>query len=90
MVAVGIAGFCPGTRRHSQESVEFAGGSMSGMTWEQVAAGMAIISIVLQGINLYITACVKLWAVQTFVSKSDFLNTLEMWSRADSKEGKHG
>lgn len=42
------------------------------MTWEQIAAGMAIFSVVLQGVNLYITTNIKLWAVQTFVSKADF------------------
>lgn len=55
------------------------------MTWEQAGAGMAILSVVLQFVNLYITANIKLWVTEKFVSKDDLRNTL-YWRDAARKE----
>jgi hypothetical protein len=51
------------------------------MNYEQAAFFVSIAVLAMQAWNLYMSATLKLWAYKTFVSKSDFLDTIEMWSK---------
>lgn len=60
------------------------------MTLEQATFGLSLIVIAMQGISLYTQAKLKVWALERFVSKTDFLDTLNMWSRADRADKERG
>ena len=64
------------------------------MTWEQATFYLSAVVLVMQAVNLYTTAKVKLWAVEKFVTKGDFLSTLDMWSKTSNclnfKRKEHG
>ncbi len=49
------------------------------MNWEAATFALSVIVVVLQFTNIYISTRIKLWTVQNFVSKTDFLETLHMW-----------
>ena len=60
------------------------------MTLEQATFGVSIVVLVMQGMSMYTVAKIKVWAMERFVSKSDFLETLHFWSKTDRpKEGSH-
>lgn len=49
------------------------------MTWEASTFVLTVMVLALQAWNLYVSASIKLWAEQRFVSKQDFLETLNLW-----------
>jgi hypothetical protein len=55
------------------------------MDWEKASFFLGLLVLALQAWNLYISNSLKLWAIEKFVSKTDFLNTLEMWSDTDRR-----
>lgn len=57
------------------------------MDWEKASFGVTIAVLALQAWNLYISASIKLWASERFVTKTDFLNTLSLWSDPPHSKG---
>lgn len=55
------------------------------MTWEQMTFGVSILVLAMQGVSMYTTARLKVWALERFVSKTDFLETLNLWSRTEDR-----
>jgi hypothetical protein len=55
------------------------------MDWEKASFFLGLIVLVLQAWNLYISTSLKLWALEKFVTKTDFLDTLQMWHKSDQK-----
>jgi hypothetical protein len=56
------------------------------MTIEQATFAISIIVLVMQGVSLYTSARIKVWVLERFVSKADFLETLTLWSNQDQKQ----
>lgn len=56
------------------------------MTVEQATLAITVIILAMQGVNMYTTARLKLWALEKFVSKSDFLDNLHLWSRDNERD----
>lgn len=54
------------------------------VSWEGASFALTALVVVLQAINLYTTATLKVWALQKFITKADFLDTLQLWGK------KHG
>jgi hypothetical protein len=57
------------------------------MDWEKASFFMGLVVLALQAWNLYISSQLKLWVHQTFVTKTDFLDTLHMWSSSNERKG---
>jgi len=53
------------------------------MNWEAATFALTAIVLVLQGIAVYTTSQIKVWSLEKFVSKKDFLETLHLWSRKE-------
>lgn len=51
--------------------------------------GLTAVVLALQVWNVYITNRIKLWAMERFVTKSDFLETLHFWSNGNGKSKGH-
>ena len=51
------------------------------MNWEAATFAVTVAVLALQAWNMYITASLKLWATERFVSKTDFLDTLHLWNK---------
>lgn len=49
------------------------------MNWEIAGTGLSAIVIILQAVSLYTQSQIKVWSLQTFISKKDFLDTLALW-----------
>lgn len=54
------------------------------MTWEAATFGISIIVLAMQGAQLYTSAKLKLWALEKFVTKSDFLDSIQLWGGCDN------
>lgn len=50
------------------------------MTIEFASLGLTALVLVMQGVNMYTTASLKAWSLKEFVSKSDFMDLLELWN----------
>lgn len=53
------------------------------MNWEKASFFLGIFILALQAWNLYISNNLKLWAMEKFVTKADFLETVHLWTKAD-------
>ena len=53
------------------------------MDYDQLTFFVGLAILAMQGFNVYLSNSIKLWAVQKFVAKTDFLETLQLWSRAE-------
>lgn len=51
------------------------------MEYDKLAFFVSLGVLALQGVNLYISTSIKLWAVEKFVTKKDFLDTIHMWAK---------
>lgn len=53
------------------------------MDWEKASFFLGVLVLAMQAWNLYISSSLKLWAMERFITKTDFLETVHLWTKGE-------